>query len=64
MTQTCGESSYNQESLSGNVGDECRQFALERFGEDALTPREHEIAVCILKGNSSKSLARLAILIN
>ena len=56
--QHFGESFYNQESLSGNVGDERLQFALERFGEDALTPREHEVAVCILKGHSSKSLAR------
>ena len=57
--QHFGESSYNQENLSGNAGDERLQFALERFGEDALTPREHEVAVCILKGHSSKSLARL-----
>lgn len=57
--QHFGESSYNQESLSGNEGDERLQFALERFGEQALTPREHEVAVCILKGHSSKSLARL-----
>ena len=56
--QHFGESSYNQENLSGNVNDERLQFALERFGEGALTPREHEVAVCILKGHSSKSLAR------
>ncbi|HEY5738166.1 MAG TPA: helix-turn-helix transcriptional regulator [Gammaproteobacteria bacterium] len=53
-----GDSSYNRESLAGNVGDERLRFALERFGGDALTPREHEVAVCILKGHSSKSLAR------
>jgi DNA-binding CsgD family transcriptional regulator len=56
--QHFGESSYNQESLSANLGDERMQYALERFGEAALTPREHEVAVCILKGHSSKSLAR------
>ena len=56
--QHFGESSYNQESLSGSVGDERLQYALERFGEAALTPREHEVAVYILKGHSSKSLAR------
>jgi DNA-binding CsgD family transcriptional regulator len=52
------ESAYNHESLSGDVGEDRLQFALDRFGEEALTPREHEIAVCILKGHSSKSLAR------
>jgi len=52
------KSSYNQESLSGSVVEERLQFALERFGEQNLTPREHEVAVCILKGHSSKSLAR------
>ncbi len=56
--QHFGESSYNPESLIGAVGDERLQFALERFGEETLTPREHEVAVCILKGHSSKSLAR------
>ena len=56
--QHFGEYSYNQESLSGNVDGERLQYALERFGEAALTPREHEVAVCILKGHSSKSLAR------
>jgi DNA-binding CsgD family transcriptional regulator len=54
--QHFAESSY--ENLSGSVDDQRLQFALERFGEDALTPREHEVAVCILKGHSSKSLAR------
>ncbi|MFV2032033.1 MAG: LuxR C-terminal-related transcriptional regulator, partial [Gammaproteobacteria bacterium] len=34
-------------------------FALERFGEEALTPRERDVAVCILKGHSSKSTARI-----
>ena len=34
------------------------EFALERFGEEALTPRERDVAVCILKGHSSKSTAR------
>ncbi|MCP4983879.1 MAG: helix-turn-helix transcriptional regulator [Gammaproteobacteria bacterium] len=56
--QHFGESSYNQETLSGSVGEQRLAFALERFGEEALTPREHEVAVCILKGHSSKSLAR------
>jgi len=56
--QHFGESSYNQESLSGGVGEQRLEFALERFGEDALTPREHEVAACILRGHSSKSLAR------
>ena len=56
--QHFGESSYNQESLSGGVDEQRLEFALERFGEEALTPREHEVAVCILKGHSSKSLAR------
>jgi DNA-binding CsgD family transcriptional regulator len=52
------QSSYNHESLSGSVVEERLQFALERFGEQTLTPREREVAVCILKGHSSKSLAR------
>ncbi|MCP4390569.1 MAG: LuxR family transcriptional regulator [Gammaproteobacteria bacterium] len=56
--QHFGESSYNQESLSGSVDNERLQYAIERFGEAALTPREHEVAVYILKGHSSKSLAR------
>ncbi len=34
------------------------EYALKRFGESALTPREHEVAVCILKGHSSRSMAR------
>ncbi len=34
------------------------EFALERFGEEDLTPRERDVAVCILKGHSSKSIAR------
>ena len=46
------------ESLSGGIDDNRLEFALERFGEEALTPREQEIAVHILKGHSSKSLAR------
>lgn len=53
----CGPS-YYQENLSPDLAEERMQFALERFGEEALTPREHEVAVCILKGHSSKSLAR------
>ena len=53
----CGPS-YYQESLASDQAEERLQFALERFGEEALTPREHEVAVCILKGHSSKSLAR------
>ena len=50
--------SYTAETLSGNVGERRLEYALERFGESELTPREHEVAVCILKGHSSKSLAR------
>ncbi|MDX1738197.1 MAG: helix-turn-helix transcriptional regulator [Alphaproteobacteria bacterium] len=34
------------------------RFALERFGDGKLTKREQEVAVCILKGHSSKSMAR------
>lgn len=56
--QHFAEHSYNQDSLSGPVGEARLQYALERFGENALSPREHEVAVCILKGHSSKSLAR------
>jgi len=56
--QHFSDTSYNQTSLSGNVAEERLQFALERFGEETLTPREHEVAVYILKGHSSKSLAR------
>lgn len=56
--QHFGESSYSQASLSSGGGDQRLQYALERFGETALTPREQEVAVCILKGHSSKSLAR------
>jgi len=52
------ESSYNHESLAGGIDEERLKFALDRFGEEALTPREHEVAVHILKGHSSKSLAR------
>jgi DNA-binding CsgD family transcriptional regulator len=52
------EPSYSRENLSGNDVVERLQFALERFGEEALSPREHEVAVYILKGHSSKSLAR------
>jgi DNA-binding CsgD family transcriptional regulator len=51
-------SSYSAENLSGNVDEQRLEYALERFGESSLTPREHEVAVCILKGHSSKSLAR------
>ncbi|MGD8839147.1 MAG: helix-turn-helix transcriptional regulator [Gammaproteobacteria bacterium] len=56
--QHFGEASYNPRSLSGNVDEERLKFAFERFGESALTPREREVAACILKGHSSKSLAR------
>jgi DNA-binding CsgD family transcriptional regulator len=56
--QHFGESVYSQENLSGDIGERRMEYALERFGESALTPREHEVAVCILKGHSSKSLAR------
>jgi len=52
------EPSYNQETLSDNADERRMEYALERFGESALTPREHEVAVHILKGHSSKSLAR------
>lgn len=51
-------SSYSSEILAGGTGEQRLEYALERFGESALTPREHEVAVCILKGHSSKSLAR------
>jgi DNA-binding CsgD family transcriptional regulator len=53
-----GEPSYHQENLTANLDERRLEYALERFGESALTPREHEVAVCILKGHSSKSLAR------
>ncbi len=56
--QHFSESSYNRESLSGKDVERRLEFALERFGEEALTPREHQVAVFILKGHSSKSLAR------
>lgn len=56
--QHFGESSYSRENLSADGGERRMEYALERFGESALTPREHEVAVCILKGHSSKSLAR------
>lgn len=56
--QHFGEASYSRENLAGNIDDQRLEFALERFGEHQLTPREHEIAVCILKGHSSKSMAR------
>lgn len=56
--QHFGESSYSQETLSYNADERRMEYALERFGESALTPREHEVAVHILKGHSSKSLAR------
>jgi len=56
--QHFGESTYNHENLSANVDERRMEYALERFGESALTPREHEVAVCVLKGHSSKSLAR------
>ena len=56
--QHFGDASYNQENLTGNIDDERLEFTLERFGEHELTPREHEVAVCILKGHSSKSMAR------
>lgn len=56
--QHFGGASYSTEQLSGNVDERRLEYALERFGEPALTPREHEVATCILKGHSSKSLAR------
>ncbi len=56
--QHFGGSSYSAENLSGNVDEQRMEYALERFGESSLTPREHEVATCILKGHSSKSLAR------
>ena len=51
-------SSYYPENLSGGIDEQRLEFALERFGDEALSPREHEVAVCILKVHSSKSLAR------
>jgi len=56
--QHFGSSSYSQESLAGKAEEQRLEYALERFGEPSLTPREHEVAVRILKGHSSKSLAR------
>jgi len=56
--QHYGGPSYTRENLSGNVDEQRLEFALERFGEFSLTPREQEVAVRILKGHSSKSLAR------
>jgi len=56
--QHFGSSSYSQENLSGKAEEQRLEYALERFGEPSLTPREHEVAVRILKGHSSKSLAR------
>ena len=56
--QHFGSSSYSQENLSGKVEEQRLEYALERFGAPSLTPREHEVAVRILKGHSSKSLAR------
>lgn len=56
--QHFGRSAYTAESLGGSTGGDRLEFALERFGEETLTPREHEVAVHILKGHSSKSLAR------
>ena len=56
--QHFGSSSYSQENLSERVEEQRLEYALERFGEPSLTPREHEVAVRILKGHSSKSLAR------
>jgi DNA-binding CsgD family transcriptional regulator len=56
--QHFGSSSYSQENLSGKAEEQRLEYALERFGEPSLTPREHEVAVSILKGHSSKSLAR------
>ena len=53
-----GTASYSAERLRKLAGGERLEFALERFGENLLTPREHEVAVYILKGHSSKSLAR------
>lgn len=38
------------------VGNEIEQ-AMARFGADALTDREREIAILVLKGHSSKSIA-------
>ncbi len=56
--QHFGTASYSAERLRKLAGGNRLEFALERFGENTLTPREHEVAVCILKGHSSKSLAR------
>jgi DNA-binding CsgD family transcriptional regulator len=55
--QHFSKSSYSTENLTG--GDDRRiEFALERFGEEALSPREQEVALHILKGYSTKSIAR------
>jgi DNA-binding CsgD family transcriptional regulator len=50
--------SYSHENPGVNMDDLRLNIALERFGESSLTPREHEVAAFILKGHSSKSLAR------
>jgi DNA-binding CsgD family transcriptional regulator len=56
--QHFSRTTYNREALTGGDSEIRLEFALERFGEESLTPREHEVAVYILKGHSSKSLAR------
>jgi len=49
---------YNEPRPSKASAEQRLEFALERFGEEDLTPRERDVAVCILKGHSSKSTAR------
>ena len=56
--QHYGNASYSQDKLTDDIEEQRLEYALGRFGEPSLTPREHEVAVCILKGHSSKSLAR------
>jgi DNA-binding CsgD family transcriptional regulator len=50
--------SHNEYKPSKASAEQRLEFALERFGEEALTPRERDVAVCILKGHSSKSTAK------
>ena len=53
-----GGPGYAPENLASDVDEQRLEYALERFGGPGLTPREHEGAIFILKGHSSKSLAR------
>ncbi len=52
------QSDYKPVTSEDSGAEERLQFALERFGEESLSPREREVATCILQGHSSKSLAK------